>query len=355
MCIFSAPVQSVAATSIIAGKTKNGNIRIIYSNKVACDNGSIMVLPIPSDKIKLIQLPKKYNDLGQQIVDCYNYFLPTSKLQSYSTNSISDSNAKERVFKYGPYDVSLTTKLENVNWEHFGGLENSKKFFDLMYKKYSKCTFLIAKIRNSGESNKLPICYEFAPDSSNNFYFLPTFHIHDAKPEKNPEWDHYIFILNSSKRNILNKLYSGPQNNQNNPDQSKKFFGIDNFSCEAKLTSYEFKEFFYPVRDLLRDKIFQKNPFQSVQSVLLLRISGKKFLNKDIVCSFSLPKKDIELAPTDFVMTQPYNPNNYYDLPRSKYYNIKPLEKSNKSDNTFIVIGGLILIGIGYLIWNKNY
>ena len=60
MCIFSAPIEIVAGTCLLVGRTIHGKVRITYSNRVACEQGTIMVLPVDADAVELIELPKKY-------------------------------------------------------------------------------------------------------------------------------------------------------------------------------------------------------------------------------------------------------------------------------------------------------
>ena len=127
MCIFSSDVIDVKSTVIIASKLKNNKYRIIYSNKIATKNNNIMILPINGTNITLLELPEKYNTFADDII---NILTPTSRSFSYS----NESNVE--IQKYGPYDVSLTENLYNVNWEHFGGLNNKNEFINFINTKY---------------------------------------------------------------------------------------------------------------------------------------------------------------------------------------------------------------------------
>jgi hypothetical protein len=264
MCIFSAPVNIVAGTCIIVGKTNNNNVRIIYSNKVACDSGNIMILPVNTDKIKLVELPKEYKTLGKDIATGYENIIP----KSYSTNSLGfkskSCNEVVKIVKYGPYDVSVTKQLHKVDWSHYGNLINPVGFYKLMYDKYPDYTFIIAKISKDETNNtedKLPICYEFKQKNKN--IMLPTFHIHDGKPEGNPDWDHFILVVNGK----INKY-----------DDKIEKHNID---------KYKLNLCFKKVNKLLEDNTFMYDPYISNKYVNLYRIDrNSEFPNVDLECIF---------------------------------------------------------------------
>ncbi len=209
MCIFSAPVTVVAGTCIVVGETNNDKVRIVYSNKVACDNNNIMILPVDANNVELVELPKDYESFGDDLANEYqqyhDYLYPKQAMKNM-TNSYDTNNVE--IIKYGPYDVSLTKSLNNVNWNHFGGLNNKKKFYDLMTKKYPDHLFLIAKMRSNLNKTepKIPICYDYKPKNDNNI-MLPTFHIHDGKQESDPSWDHHIVVINGHFNTKINELH----------------------------------------------------------------------------------------------------------------------------------------------------
>jgi hypothetical protein len=198
MCIFSARVKNVSKTCILIAKSKE-SYRVVYANKVACDNGNVMVLPIPSDDVKLIELDDSFKTFSKKLSEEYevydDFINPKLCLKSWGNSS----KFKAPIIKYGPYDVSITKDLDSVQWQHYGGLENKKEFYDLMSKQYNNYNFLIAKIRpeekeKSYDSDKLPICYEFV--SKETQVMIPTFHIHEGKAEGKPDWDHLICVIN---------------------------------------------------------------------------------------------------------------------------------------------------------------
>jgi hypothetical protein len=204
MCIFSAPVISVSGTTIfVATNQEQNKIRVVYSNSVACQNGNVMILPVESDNVKLIELDDEFKNFSRDLNKEYELIFNPPMLNK---NFVSDGYESENnvvIIKYGPYDVSLTKQLHKVDWDHFGGLENKTEFYELMNNKYHNYFFLIAKIRpdinteqDADSESKLPICYEFTPKS--NKVLIPTFHIHDGHPESAPEWDHLICVLNGS-------------------------------------------------------------------------------------------------------------------------------------------------------------
>lgn len=261
MCIFSANVKLVSQTYIIAGKTKSGKARIIYGNSVACKNGNIMVLPVDSDKVKLIELSKNYKTLGKDLITSY------MKFKNHGKKSKSKSMTKAEVIKYGPYIVSITKDLTEVNWKKFGGLEKSKNFYKLMNEKYKNHSFIIAKIEKpykKSDKNKLPICYEFSPN--NKKIMLPTFHIHGGVAEEKPLWDHYIVILNGL---ILDK--------DNTSKTSKR---CNQIILENKELFYQY---FACLNNLFSDKIFKKDRFRSFKYISITRILDKSFPNIDLL------------------------------------------------------------------------
>jgi hypothetical protein len=252
MCIFSAPVRTVANTVLIASELNNGYYRIIYSNKVATDNANIMVLPIDGTDVKLVKLEDKYKTLAQSVVNGVQDMENAGKmsLRNYSATNGIMWKGKIPIIKYGPYDVSIVqgySYLHNVDWDKFGGLAHSYEFFKLMSDKYYKHTFIIAKIRdNEIKSNdinyivhdmqfamerkneeaniesKIPICYDFKPN--NSISMLPTFHIHNGMAEEIPDWDHYIVIVNGKLYNAPKKLISKEYNV--NLDKIKSYFNM---------------------------------------------------------------------------------------------------------------------------------
>ncbi len=338
MCIFSAPVSVVSGTSIVVGRTRHGNIRVVYCNKVACDNGNVMVLPIESDKVELFKLRKKYKTLGQDIADGYkeyqDYLNPTYSFTNGFSNNSSQKMAA--VFEYGPYDVSLVKDLNTVNWDHFGGLDNKKRFFNFMNNKYINCTYLIAKIRpvpeNKGtfidihkkNDDKIPILYEFKPRSSN--FIIPTYHIHNGKPEKNPDWDHYILLLNGgiSNNNIYKKLKS--------------------------IKKEDFKRFFGSVNSLFNDNDFNHDPYEKFKYLNILRVSDSNFPNMDLVCSYLPIKRNKYRNRTG--MDQYYS--KFYKNVDDSYSNTNYANNQTESkdiNNNYILYGSIFLL-VMFFIYN---
>jgi hypothetical protein len=336
MCIFSAPVKTVAGTAIIVGKTINGTIRLVYSNKVACDNGNVMVLPINSDLVSLVELNKKYESLGQNISDNYqkylNYLNQSHSKSMSSGRSYTNSNIIE-VIKYGPYDVSLTKQLDKVNWDHFGGLANKDAFYKLLYSKYPNHNFLIAKIRPTQQSDsnddKLPICFEFI--SKTNHVMMPTYHIHDGTPESKPDWDHYLLILNGKISNFDPDVLK---------DNFQSYF-TSNISSVSRgnliVPKDDFESFFYSTYNLFHDEQFNNNPYENIQYINLIRIKPFADMpNIDIECKFDSTidntniKQDNELFSTEVAaVVLPSNPISItmYD---SNNNNIKKIHKLKK-------------------------
>lgn len=221
MCIFSAPVESVDGTTIIVGKTNSNTIKVCYANRVACSSGNVMVLPVATNKIQLIELPQEFKKLGRHVQDNYDDLF-VRKPKSFSHTNSSENSVK--IIKYGPYDVSLVINkdLQNVDWDKFGGLIDKKRFLNLLNGKYPNHSFIIAKISketamnddllhyyktlrdDSGKNkDKNPICYEYIPNSESTV--LPTFHIHNGIPESSPDWNHYILVINGHVKKLTSK------------------------------------------------------------------------------------------------------------------------------------------------------
>lgn len=293
MCIFSGPVEIVAGTAIVAGLSLDKKMRFMYSNRVACKNGNIMVLPVDSDKVDLIELPGKYKKIGQQIADNYDtYYEPKLMMQSYS-NSMPATNSAARSFaeiiNYGPYIVSMTPNLDLVDWDNFGGLENRDEFFDFMYETYPKYMFIIAKInKNKADhksENKLPIFCEYIPRDIANIK-LPTLHIHNGKVEDVADWDHYIFILNGMATDLKNK--------------PMKILALKDPKVNIRLSANDLEEKFPLVNDLYNDY-----NFEDIKYATLTRIKRwSDVANIDIGCHFNnivytKPSKPIVLQKYD--------------------------------------------------------
>lgn len=215
MCIYSAPVIEVSGTVIIAGKTTEGKVKIVYSNRLACETGNVMVLPVrtgsrPSgglsedgEAVTLVPLDEKYQNLAVEIATGYD-LLFGHQHRTLSNGVSQHTNGADSfvpIVQYGPYDVSKTSDLSRVNWQAFGGLLNPTGFYELMERMYpaSEHTFIIAKTRDRSTTDevKTGICYEFVP-AEGHPVTLPTFHIHDGLPEGTPDWDHIIVTLNQA-------------------------------------------------------------------------------------------------------------------------------------------------------------
>jgi hypothetical protein len=345
MCIFSAPVKTVAGTCIIAGKTLSGNARIIYSNKVACDNGNVMVLPVDSDDLKLKKLDKKYEILGQKIADgyrdYYDYLHPKKQMLNFSTNSYDAiTERKVEIIRYGPYDVSITKELNRVDWDHYGGLQDENNFYNLMNHRYPNYLFLIAKIRpnsitetnnymitdlnnQSQPDNKIPICYEFKP--RRNKILMPTYHIHDGIPESKPDWDHYILILNGD---------------------------IDNFDEDQLIVNKKHTEQFFDIASqLFNDIIFNNDPYEQFKYMSLMRVNEfSKMPNLDLECIFDssrpLNKPVVENNKSDDYMYIKLEKPEI--LKKSNVPKVNIIVKSNDSFNYYIIF---ILIIFFFGLW----
>lgn len=283
MCIFSAPVKSVAGTCIIVGNTKQNKTRVVYSNKVACDTGNVMVLPVNTDSITLIELDEQYKNIGDQVATGYTKYKQSLIKSNSKSRGIKSQNLCTdsycAVIKYGPYDVSITKNLRLVNWEHFGGLKNIAEFYSLINGRYKDYSFLIAKIRpkekkkldkrmvydpdvfddyiekDTSADNKVPICYEFVSRDKNKV-MLPTFHIHDGKMESKPDWDHHIVALNG----ILT------QNEQVSNTSLGSALPLDKDAIDT---------YFKCINKLIKDNKFDNDPYVDTESSVIVHISKR--------------------------------------------------------------------------------
>jgi hypothetical protein len=161
-------------------------------NRVATEQKNVMILPVNGKVTRLVELPKKFDNLSQDITDGYSKWKHSKTLSV--TNDCLGSMGMAEIVTYGPYDVSITDDLTTINWTHFG-MNNSVEFIRLMQSKYNQFEFIIAKMRPTKSESKTPICYDC--ETKTNRVILPTFHIHNQKPEENPYWDHHIVVVNA--------------------------------------------------------------------------------------------------------------------------------------------------------------
>lgn len=312
MCIFSSEVIDIKSTVIISSKLKNDKYRIIYSNKVASSNNNIMVLPINGTDIDLIELPKKYNEFADNIVESLN-----PKPRSYSLNVLE--NVVE-VKKYGPYDVSLTKNLENVDWYHFGGLNDKNGFINFMNKKYPDYYFLIAKITSTSHTtimtnppifndnleSKVPICYDYKPFDLN--IMMPTYHIHNGEYNSNelPTWDHYLIVINGDFKNV---------------DDNKLILN------KSKST------------EILLEELINDYPIMEKYNRMSIAIIKGDYSNIDILCNFDNDNKPI------------YKSTN--KIKNNEINNSLPNIPSLTIDNNLLLIIIFVLLIVIVVLYNK--
>lgn len=321
MCIFSTPVDVSNTTIAVMPLGKDGIFRLIYCNKVAVENKTIMVLPVNSElkNIKLVELDKKYSDFSKNIQNDFDVWKNRGRTKSF-TNSVAQDSAVP-VIKYGPYDVSLTDSLGKVNWDAFGGITNKRQFFNLMNKIYTKHSFIIAKISNdSAPNDKRPICYDFKPINEVDLglcnALIPTYHLHNGEIEEYPDWDHHVFVVNGD----IDELH--------------------NSDIHYNILDSDIKDYFGSSIGKLYDDFNDMIPYRYMN---VYRISNQdRFPNTDLYC-----KLNKKVTFNNIVTVKEFRENQYVAVPQQK-------EVSERKWKQQKVIVPVIILSVSVVYYYRN-
>jgi len=217
MCIIDGNVKIVSATKIFVGKMANHKQLTVYRNQVSAKKAT-MLLPFKGKSISFLDLsvnkyPIPYYDLNnieesnqieissinniknddffEEIAGCCNSLFVLDRV--IKTNSISPTRSIPKYVDVGSYNCAIVNSLEGLNNinDDFKISQGAIKFINDNYN--NDFSFLACKIKD-GEHLYHPIAY--ITDIDNKEMFIPTLHYHGENSD--PDWDHSIFIWNST-------------------------------------------------------------------------------------------------------------------------------------------------------------
>lgn len=220
MCIVSGEVEDISATKIFVAKLENEQQVTIYDNKIIIkqqnildpsnrwvlppgNNNVAMILPYPKGEIEIFDM-KGVNDIFKPLNKLFTKHQKGSR-GSYSlmtTNAYTDNDAIE-VKKVGSYDTSIVPSYEDFSRLQFDKFQLDQGITKLLEDHYKyDYGFLVCIIRSG--ANYHPIAYSHK--LNNNEFFIPTKHYHNGS-DKNPDWDHSIYTLDSKMNDYYSSSY----------------------------------------------------------------------------------------------------------------------------------------------------
>jgi hypothetical protein len=207
MCIIVDYVESVSETKIFVSTCSNKTEQLtIYSNKVHTENSNIMILPVPAQNVKYIDLSHHEN-----FFDKLHKMCNPSIISADGDNLLvaKGSRGLLKVESVGSYFVSFAktiNDLKNIDTNIFE-MTIKDSIIDVLKKYYdSNFSYILCKLKKGSIFKYHPFAYKHV--LYNDSLFIPTRHIHDhgdnSVDKRKEYWEHDIYINNCNKISLKN-------------------------------------------------------------------------------------------------------------------------------------------------------
>ncbi len=192
MCCFSGTVQEVSRTKIFARGLANGRQFIAYQMRVSADAAVAMILPLP--------VPPKTQEGDVKFVDFSGYKdffedLDAGFPRIGVAAPAGDPSQNLKVYSVGNFNASFAPNLKDMDrLDPVYRLPRETWNALPAYKNHGFAVFQLKK----GKQDVHPMVFDF-PRKDPSQIFFPTVHIHDGVVHPEAEFDHTLYLQNSSK------------------------------------------------------------------------------------------------------------------------------------------------------------
>jgi hypothetical protein len=191
MCLFTRPVQSVAATSIFA-RLEGEEQLLAYEMQFSAEEALAMVLPLPvavgTQSIRFVDLsgyPKLFKHLAG--LDYSSVF--QSLLKEYSLSNAAPTLPVQAVGAYEASFVPTRADFERLD-ARFRLEAEAWRALPVEYHDYG---FAVFQLRPGLKQEIHPMALAF-PTRHRELAFFPTVHLHDGGVHHEAEFDHDLYV-----------------------------------------------------------------------------------------------------------------------------------------------------------------
>lgn len=217
MCIidpeyyYDNAIKDLTNTRILASVCNNPYRQFtVYSNKVRLENDKpvAMILPVPNreldpNNIRLIdtsQYTQPQDDIFLALRIMFEKSIESGAFLSAKSSDCDDSEPLLAVKECGSYLYSIVPSLTDfvrLDTNKLGGGRPKENVIKLLKDEYGtqkhEFSFIVCCLKSS-DSEYHPIAYTH-PMLPNSKLFVPTKHYHGDNHDRNPDWDHEIYVI----------------------------------------------------------------------------------------------------------------------------------------------------------------
>jgi hypothetical protein len=204
MCCFSGPVEDVSSTKIfarwLAAEASAVRQAVVYqmNYKTAADVAMILPLPVAAGSgekaAQFINL-EKHKDIFEKLHECFP--LPKSLSFGRATPAPAAAPDKLEVVQVGSYEASYVPAVKD-----FARLDERFRLPAGTWEQlpqYAAYGFAVFKLKSTAVTVH-PMAFSFPQAVNTRGLFLPTVHIHDGKVHKKADFDHTLYVQQSTVR-----------------------------------------------------------------------------------------------------------------------------------------------------------
>jgi hypothetical protein len=211
MCIFSGPVEEVAATSIYACEVERNVHAIAYRMQVQNRSAVAMILPVPvlhgsgDEALTFVDL-SGYDDFFDDLAICA---WPRGRAVSFGEEDLAPQ-ARLTVHEVGDFVASYVPSLAD-----FDRLDPRFRLDPTVWAKlpaYAAFGFAVFQLKPGVRTKRVhPMAYRYPADQPEELFF-PTVHIHDGhRLGATAQFDHHLYYQHSPSFGPSRNFLSGDQ------------------------------------------------------------------------------------------------------------------------------------------------
>ncbi len=263
MCIFAYPIHQVTDTRILVASCGNNVQFTVYENKVSCDSGNAMILPVPEGNIQLFDM-SKYPGI---IWDDLDHSFPRRMMESHAFGGFGGgggwgTKSVLPVQQVGGYKCSVVPTLADMCRINSAVFTLPKDIETLLQTHYGKgFSFIVCMFERV--VNAHPIAYMHMMKSDGTV-FIPTRHEHGEEVSFDTSSGFRMseepsLIIHNATCDICSRQIGGIR---------YKCMNCDNFdTCSMCIDKHDHMHTFarikYPTENLWTEKILNASVYPS--------------------------------------------------------------------------------------------